>query len=158
MQERNAHLCKLINVHPLSFLPHPEWTLQHDAVLLRAVVKHGWLDSHATCLAVGNDKSIRWGAPFEISDQSVREDMTQTESAHETDKKSEDQYQYLYNTATRAVTFLQQLDETFVDVMPAPVLNEVSLLATYDAFSQLYAYPDSLLNTRFVSARLIRFV
>jgi hypothetical protein len=113
----------------LSSLPHPEWTLQHDVVLLRAVVKHGWLDSHATCLAVGNDKTIRWGAPFEISDQSVSKGTTQTETDHEKDKKIEDQYQYLYNTATRAVTFLKQLDETFVDVLPAPVLNEVSLLA-----------------------------
>jgi len=102
--------------------------LQHDAVLLRAVVKHGWIDSHAACLAIGNDKTIRWGAPFEVSEQTVVKSANQTETDPETERKLKSQWRHLYNTATRAVMFLRELNETYVDVLPAPILNEVSLL------------------------------
>ena len=94
------------------------------------MVKHGWIDSNATCLAIGNDKAVRWGAPFEVSDQSTVKIATQTQTDSEKDTKFEAQYQHLYNTAARSVMFLQQLNETFVEVLPAPVLNEVSYLNT----------------------------
>lgn len=100
---------------------------------MRAVAKHGWIDSHASCLAIGNDKTIRWGLPFEVSDQFTDEDMTQTRTDPDNDKKFEDKYACLSNTATRAVIFLQTLNEKFVDILPAPVLNEVSFPNTTHA-------------------------
>lgn len=124
VEERNMQLSKLINSKSLSSLPHPEWTLLHDAILIRAVTKHGWIDKQDTCLAIGNDKTIRWGGPFEISDQ-ARKVAKEKEADPETEKKSQATYAELFNTASRALNFLQKLNENFVEGMPAPVLNDI---------------------------------
>lgn len=46
------------------FLPHPSWTSNHDAILIQAIAKHGWIEFDACCRAITEDKSINWGAPF----------------------------------------------------------------------------------------------
>ncbi len=150
IQARNEQLCKAIKVNPGS-RPHPEWTVHHDAILLRAVVKHGWIDSSATCLAIGNDKTIRWGAPFEVSAQSTVTDESQSVTDPESAKKLKIEYQDLYNTATRAVMFLQKLNESFVEVLPAPVLNEVSLYQHADYSDSTTAQLNLFFNTSYVS-------
>lgn len=127
VEERNAQLSKLININPRTSIPHPEWTLLHDAILTRAVTKHGWIESGSTISAIGKDKTIRWGAPFEVpegkKDQAVSEEADPV-----AEKKFQVEYTELHGTASRAVKFLQELKEKFVDGsgMPAPTTNEVS--------------------------------
>ena len=53
-------------------LPHPKWSLHHDAVLLYAITKHGWIESESSCRAITDDKSIVWGAPFDRSSTKVK--------------------------------------------------------------------------------------
>jgi hypothetical protein len=52
-------------------LPHPLWTTKHDAVMVLAIAKHGWIDQEASCRAITNDSTVAWGPPFEASDASV---------------------------------------------------------------------------------------
>lgn len=125
-QERNLLLSQAIFIDPQSSLPHKDWTLLHDAILIRAVVKHGWLDSLTNCAAIANDKTIHWGAPFEVSDESIGEEQRKPEAKPRADTSVQADYDNLYNTASRAVNFLQELYESFADGLPAPVLNEVS--------------------------------
>ena len=58
---------KCLQIDRRSPVPHPKWTLHHDAVLLLAITKHGWLESEASCRAISEDKSISWGLPFDRS-------------------------------------------------------------------------------------------
>lgn len=48
-------------------LPHPAWTTKHDAVLVLAIAKHGWIDQEASIRAIIDDPSVTWGAPFEAA-------------------------------------------------------------------------------------------
>lgn len=121
-------LSKAININPRSSLPHNEWTLLHDAILIRAVTEHGWLDSQATCSAIGNDKTIRWGAPFDASDEFNGKEQKKAEADLKAETTFQADYDDIYNTASRAVAFLQKLNDSFADGLAAPVLHEVSSL------------------------------
>ena len=48
-----------------SFLPVPAWTSHHDAVLIDAIVKHGWLENDRSYSLICDDNSLLWGPPFE---------------------------------------------------------------------------------------------
>ncbi|VEU34941.1 unnamed protein product [Pseudo-nitzschia multistriata] len=60
-------LCDVLGVDARSGLPHPLWTKKHDAILIRSVAKHGWVDVDANLKNIVNDKKIKWGFPFEAS-------------------------------------------------------------------------------------------
>ena len=60
-------LCDIIGVDARSGLPHPLWTRQHDAILIRSVAKHGWVDVDLNLKDIVNDKDIKWGFPFEAA-------------------------------------------------------------------------------------------
>jgi hypothetical protein len=47
------------------YVPHNEWTTRHDAVLIMAIAKHGWIEHEMCCRAITEDRSIKWGAPFD---------------------------------------------------------------------------------------------
>jgi hypothetical protein len=47
------------------FLPLPAWTVKHDSVLIQAIAKHGWIEHDACCRAITEDKTIKWGPPFD---------------------------------------------------------------------------------------------
>jgi hypothetical protein len=121
-------LSKAININPRSSLPHNEWTLLHDAILIRAVTEHGWLDSQAACSAIENDKNIRWGAPFDASDELNGKEQKKGEADPRAETTFQADYDDLYNTASRAVTFLQKLNDSFANELAAPLLQEVSVL------------------------------
>jgi hypothetical protein len=128
-QARSLALSKSINInHHQSSLPHTEWTLLHDAILICAVTKHGWIDSHSSWSAIENDKTIRWGAPFEASDEIKGDEQKRAELDPRAEKKFQADYDNLLNTASRAITFLSKLSESFADGLAAPVLIEVSKL------------------------------
>ena len=124
IEERNLQLSKLININPRTTLPHPDWTLLHDAILIRAVTKHGWADKNSTCLAIGNDKTIRWGAPFE-PDQATKADKKPEADPEEEEKQSKASYDQLFTTASRAVKFLTHMNKNFADELQAATRNSV---------------------------------
>lgn len=147
-QARNLLLSKAITINSRSSLPHKEWTFLHDAILIRAVIKHGWLDSHATCSAIANDKTIRWGAPFEASDELNGKEQKKAEEDPRAEATHQAYYDDLYKTASRAVDFIHELNESFADGLAAPVLNEVSRLWSSSTwYCHIRRLPVSLFNS-----------
>lgn len=67
-------LAKLINLDRRTAIPHPKWDAVHDAVLIAAIAKHGWIDRDSACKAMVEDKSIKWGRPFDDGDFGPLED------------------------------------------------------------------------------------
>ena len=53
-----------------SALPHPEWSSFHDAVMILAIAKHGWIDHESSCRDMISDDKVRWGVPFSTSSDS----------------------------------------------------------------------------------------
>lgn len=64
-----GRLASSLVVDKRTTLPHPLWTTKHDAVLVLAIAKHGWIDQEASCRAITNDPTVAWGPPFEVSDE-----------------------------------------------------------------------------------------
>ena len=62
--EKCFRLSKELNISPRASLPHPSWKPFHDAVLIYAVAKHGWIDKEINCRAITIDTDIKWGKPF----------------------------------------------------------------------------------------------
>jgi hypothetical protein len=94
----NVELKAVLSVDTRSSLPHPLWTLDHDAILINAIVKHGWVDRESSCRCIVNDTSIAWGAPFQLDCQAT------------VPKMSSDESRDLRATAQRAAEFLQNAD------------------------------------------------
>lgn len=68
-------LSKLLNPNPKSSLPHPLWRPIHDAILVTALAKHGWIDRDKVFHGIINDDEIKWGTPFDnfsIEEETVR--------------------------------------------------------------------------------------
>lgn len=53
-----------LHVDKRTGLPHPLWKARHDAVLLVAIRKHGWIDAEASYRSIIEDRSLPWGHPF----------------------------------------------------------------------------------------------
>ncbi len=132
IEERNNMLAKLIKINPKVGRPHPEWTALHDAILIRASAKHGWPDKSTSAMAIANDKDIKWGAPFEATEKAKTEEK-QYEFDKEAESKFQEEFDQLYNVASRAAAFLKPLSATFSDCIPAADLNEISerLITSY---------------------------
>jgi hypothetical protein len=88
------NLSEILCVDARSALPHPLWNLKHDAILIRAIAKHGWVDREKACRAIAEDSAIKWGFPFELAKQSKESELGDEEL---TDLRS---------TAQRASDFL----------------------------------------------------
>jgi hypothetical protein len=58
-----------------STLPHPMWKSRHDAILILAISKHGWIDQNAICRAITDDPDVKWGAPFDSSEHPADDDF-----------------------------------------------------------------------------------
>lgn len=123
---RNEALSKLIKLDSKSSLPHPQWTRRQDAILMRAVVKHGWLDRQSSIYAIINDKTIHWGPPFEASTSAPipsgqleeKPDLGGALSSHA-------EYNKVLAVARRAVRFMNVLKSDVVKEMTNATLNEV---------------------------------
>lgn len=46
-------------------LPHPEWNAIHDAVLVLAIYRHGYIELDNNYHGIISDKKILWGLPFD---------------------------------------------------------------------------------------------
>jgi hypothetical protein len=74
-------LQKIVVIDKKSWLPHPQWNSRHDAVLLYAIWKHGWIEHEACCRAISDDPLIRWGSPFNAEESKTpTTDQNQSES------------------------------------------------------------------------------
>lgn len=58
-------IARSLTIDKRKLLPQPAWTSKHDAVLILAIAKHGWIEHDACCRAITEDKSIKWGSPFD---------------------------------------------------------------------------------------------
>ena len=63
--EKYISIANSIDVSSKSALPHPQWTSEHDAILIVAITKHGWIDKDSRGRRIIEDSSITWGAPFD---------------------------------------------------------------------------------------------
>ena len=60
-------LAELIQLNCKAAPPHPLWTCKHDAVLVHAISKHGWIHEDLAVRAIAEDALIDWGLPFGLS-------------------------------------------------------------------------------------------
>lgn len=97
-QDKNTELKNVIFADGRSALPHPLWTVEHDAVLIAAIAKHGWVDREKSCRKITSDSEIKWGFPFELSGESAKP------------KLNDDEWKDLHATATRASFFLEDAE------------------------------------------------
>lgn len=65
-------ISQCLQVDRRSSLPHPKWAPHHDAVLLYAITKHGWIESESSIRAITGDKDIVWGPPFDRSSTHIK--------------------------------------------------------------------------------------
>jgi superfamily II DNA/RNA helicase len=98
-QKSGDFLEDIISVDSRAALPHPLWTLKHDAILIRAIAKHGWVDREKSCRAIIEDPEIKWGFPFELTEEIVAKPLDASELGH------------LQSTASRAASFLENHSE-----------------------------------------------
>lgn len=96
---RHANLMKtelrnVLSVDLRSALPHPLWNIDHDALLIEAIAKHGWIERDKACRKIAADSGLKWGFPFQASD------------ADATSRLSDDEWKDLQDTAKRASYFL----------------------------------------------------
>ena len=78
--QRDTDLSKLLNVSPKAALPHPLWKPIHDAVLIHAIAKHGWIDRESSCLSITADASIMWGWPFDQGNAASSKDASSSKT------------------------------------------------------------------------------
>jgi hypothetical protein len=96
---------KLLSVDHRSALPHPSWTLKHDAILIGAVAKHGWIERDKSCRAITTDPDVKWGVPFDFSEVESAQHGQDNSSAK---GLSDDEVTVLKSTALRAAEFLSK--------------------------------------------------
>ena len=97
--DSGTELKSVLSIDGRSALPHPLWTLDHDAILIKAIAKHGWVDREKACRMIVGDPEIKWGFPFEINDDDTK------------NKLGDDEWADLRATAGRASTFLEDCEE-----------------------------------------------
>ena len=107
LDDRNKQLSALIKVHSKTIRPHDEWTSLHDAILIRAIAKHGWLDRRASCVAIVEDKTIHWGSPFEASDE-TGSSTKKNDPNSDSEENSNASKEQLLNVASRAANALNK--------------------------------------------------
>ena len=101
---KKTELRNVINVDGRSALPHPLWNMDHDAVLIEAIAKHGWVERDKACRKIAADSGISWGFPFQASDDNA------------TSRLSDDEWKDLQDTAKRASYFLDD-SEALLDAL-----------------------------------------
>mmetsp|Transcript_21082 Transcript_21082/g.58594 ORF Transcript_21082/g.58594 Transcript_21082/m.58594 type:complete len:2371 (-) Transcript_21082:379-7491(-) len=94
-------LCDVLGIDTKSGLPHPLWSRKHDAILVRSIAKHGWVDIDSNLKAIVNDKGIKWGFPFEASNNAPVQRMGEQETKN------------VRATAERAASILNEKPKIF---------------------------------------------
>ncbi|CAB9496158.1 CHD3-type chromatin-remodeling factor PICKLE [Seminavis robusta] len=98
-----------LHVEKRMSLPHPLWECKHDAVLIHAVAKHGWIDNDSSCRRITQDSAIRWGFPFDSATSPSDNEGTSANSVHDFIKG-------LRETAERAACFFNDHHDIIAEV------------------------------------------
>ena len=96
-------LSEIVFIDKRVTLPHPQWSAKHDAVLIYAVAKHGWIEHDVCIRAITEDSSIKWGFPFEGTKDNA--------SAEGRKKATEEAMNTLVYVASRAASFFNHENE-----------------------------------------------
>lgn len=96
-------LITMLRVSRKSALPHPEWKPWHDAILVRAIVKHGWIDRCVHYTSMVEDDDLDWREPFKLNKEKAK-----SEEPSATSQQVEDS-QILKDVALRAADFLNHV-------------------------------------------------
>ena len=107
-------LTGVISVDKRMTLPHPLWSTKHDAILIHAIAKHGWIDNEASCKRITKDDTIKWGFPFD-SDRSTHESEDANSSSKKTSQR-ERLINTLRETSTRAAALFNDHNDTLDEV------------------------------------------
>ena len=67
MEARGTTLTSILSVDGRSALPHPLWTIRHDAILIKAIFTYGWVDREKACRKIVSD--VKFGYPFDLTEQ-----------------------------------------------------------------------------------------
>ncbi len=110
LTEKYYRLSKLLSVSHRATLPHPSWKPYHDAVLVAAIAKHGWIEKESNCREIINDKDVKWGEPFGAGDIAVSE-CNQSDSSSNNDVPVYDKEEFK-KVALRAISFLEDVKDT----------------------------------------------
>ncbi len=101
---KGTDLKNVIFVDGRSAIPHPLWTIEHDATLISAIAKHGWIDRDKACRKITSDSEIKWGFPFELSVGDIKPE------------RDDEEWKDLRDTAKRASFFLED-SEALLDAL-----------------------------------------
>jgi len=104
----NVAISKLLDINPKATLPHPKWNRLHDAILVAAISKHGWIDRDVRYRIIMEDKSIKWGAPFGESDEN---DEKEKEIAATHGKNNQQSVDAVKAVAERTAAFLNSEED-----------------------------------------------
>jgi len=63
-RERYESIARYIQVRKSANSPHPKWEPVHDAILVEAISKHGWIENEIHYKAIIEDTGIKWEPPF----------------------------------------------------------------------------------------------
>ena len=96
IEKKDDKLVDVIGIDDRHARPHPLWTHGHDETLIHSVVKHGWVDVDSNLKDIVNDNEIKWGFPFELTDNAPIQRI------------SEEEMNNLRETAKRAATLLNE--------------------------------------------------
>eukprot|EP00550_Attheya_septentrionalis_P007683 CAMPEP_0198281478 /NCGR_PEP_ID=MMETSP1449-20131203/1401_1 /TAXON_ID=420275 /ORGANISM="Attheya septentrionalis, Strain CCMP2084" /LENGTH=2448 /DNA_ID=CAMNT_0043977257 /DNA_START=144 /DNA_END=7490 /DNA_ORIENTATION=+ len=113
-------------------LPHPNWLPVHDAILIRAIAKHGWIDRESCCRAITEDVSIRWGPPFGIlNEKEVKLAQFYPKIEHQAKSVHEDEIKQVIDSASRASSFFTSNDSILNNWKTFNMNHVVNNLALY---------------------------
>lgn len=95
----NEEILKQKLIEAKTALPHADWTLHHDAILLLAIAKHGWIERESAFQDIVADEELNWKLPFRLPD------------AASSTPEEEEQERNLVLTSKRASVFLEDYAE-----------------------------------------------
>lgn len=138
----NSTLQKILQVSSKAPLPHPQWKGWHDAVLIRAIGKHGWIDRSNNYKAIVDDTSIEWGHPFDDKDIRYK---TESNNTSQNDESS-----ILQEIASRAAEFLNEFSGRVDDIKG---FNKKMVVSTYHLRKEQASDGSDECNVRWIVDR-----
>lgn len=120
-------------------LPHPSWTVRHDAILIQAIDKHGWVDNDSSFLIITDKAVTKWGWPFDaVQIQKPVVELSQLEKDH------------FRAACDRAAKFLNEEQELMTEMRgfnQHTVIRAFGLVKNLIVSSQWYADPSAAPTT-----------
>lgn len=62
-------LSSILDLGTTLSLPKGSWSAHHDAKLVMAIAKHGWIEQDSSVKSILRDSSLKWGPPFDSMQQ-----------------------------------------------------------------------------------------